>query len=213
MAEATLFTIGTEARCTDGDCGTVIRVVVNPVVREVTDIVVEPKHRSGLGRLVPLALVKSSGEEVELTCTLAEFEKLDLAEEMQFLPGDGLLPGYTSSQVFALPYYGLGVGNVSPPVAIDALPVGEVGVRRGESVQATDGHIGHVQGLVIEPLHHHVTHFLLQEGHLWGRKEVAIPIRAVTGIDEDGIQLSLTKQEVEDLPPVDLDDLSGPSAG
>jgi hypothetical protein len=211
MAEATLFTIGADARCTDGDCGAVIRVVVNPVVREVTHIVVEPKHRVGLGRLVPLTLVKSSGDEVELDCTLGEFEQLDLAEETHFLPGDGLFPGYTSSEVFALPYYGLGVGNISPPVTVDALPVGDVGVRRGESVHATDGHIGHVQGLVIEPLHHHVTHFLLQEGHLWGRKDVAIPIGAVTGIDDDGIQLSVTKQEVEDLAPVDLADLSGSS--
>ena len=45
---------------------------------------------------------------------------------------------------------------------------------------------------------------LLQEGHLWGRKEVAIPISSVTGV-EDGIRLSITKQQVEDLPPVDID--------
>jgi hypothetical protein len=49
-----------------------------------------------------------------------------------------------------------------------------------------------------------VTHVLLQEGHLWGRKEVAIPISAVTEV-EDGIRLSITKQQVEDLPPVDID--------
>ena len=39
--------------------------------------------------------------------------------------------------------------------------------------------IGKVEGLVIEPTHGHVTHVLLQEGHLWGRKEVAIPIGSV----------------------------------
>jgi hypothetical protein len=33
----------------------------------------------------------------------------------------------------------------------------------------------------------------------WGRKEVAIPMRAVAGID-DGIQLHITKQQVENLP-------------
>jgi hypothetical protein len=44
---------------------------------------------------------------------------------------------------------------------------------------------------------------LLQEGHLWGSKEVAVPIGAVTGV-QDGIQLSLTKKQVEDLPPVDI---------
>ena len=72
-----------------------------------------------------------------------------------------------------------------------------------EPVHATDGHIGHVEGLVIDPRNHHVTHVLLQEGHLWGRKEVAIPISAVTDV-VDGIRLSLTKQEVEDLPPVEV---------
>jgi hypothetical protein len=50
-----------------------------------------------------------------------------------------------------------------------------------------------------------VTHVLLQEGHLWGRKEVAIPITAVTAVGVDGVQLSTTKQQVQDLPPVDID--------
>ncbi|MGA8456022.1 MAG: hypothetical protein WB800_11520 [Streptosporangiaceae bacterium] len=45
---------------------------------------------------------------------------------------------------------------------------------------------------------------LLREGHLWGRKEVAIPISAVTGV-EDGIRLNITKQQVENLPSADID--------
>jgi hypothetical protein len=49
-----------------------------------------------------------------------------------------------------------------------------------------------------------MTHVLLDEGHLWGQKRVAIPISAVTGV-EDGVRLSLTKHEVRDLPAVDLD--------
>jgi hypothetical protein len=53
-----------------------------------------------------------------------------------------------------------------------------------------------------------VTHVLLQEGHLWGRKEVAIPIGAVTRVD-DGIWLSITKQDVAGLPPVDIDHPAG----
>jgi len=54
-------------------------------------------------------------------------------------------------------------------------------VSRGQRVQATGGAIGDVQGLVIDPRDRHVTHVLLQEGHLWGREEVAIPIGAVAG--------------------------------
>jgi len=57
---------------------------------------------------------------------------------------------------------------------------------------------------VIHPDDHHVTHILLDEGHLWGEKRVAIPIGAVGNID-DGIQVAFTKDEVRDLPPVDID--------
>lgn len=209
MAEATQFTIGAKVDCRDGECGKVIRLVVNPVLREVTHIVVEPKHREGIGRLVPLTLVASSADTVALSCTLAEFEALDYAEETHLLPGTGLEPGFTSSEVLVLPYYGLGPGNVIPPVTRDTLPLGEVGIRGDEIVHATDGEIGRVQGLVIEPVDHHVTHVLLQEGHLWGRKEVAIPIGSVIAIEKGSLRLGLTKQEVEDLPAVDIEDLTG----
>jgi sporulation protein YlmC with PRC-barrel domain len=77
-------------------------------------------------------------------------------------------------------------------------------VGPGEHVHATDGHIGQVRGFLVDPDSHQVTHVLLQEGHLWGRKEVAIPVSAVTQID-DGIRLSITRQQVQDLPPVDID--------
>ena len=209
MTEATQFTIGATVTCSDGECGAVIRLVVNPLLGEVTHIVVEPKHREGIGRLVPLTLVLSSSETVALSCTLAEFEALDFAEETHFLPGSGLQPDYMPSEALVLPYYGLGPGNVTPPVTTDTLPLGEVAVRRDEIVDATDGQIGRVQGLVIESVNHHVTHVLLQEGHLWGRKEVAIPIGAVAAIEEGRLRLSLTKQEVEDLPAVDVHDPTG----
>jgi sporulation protein YlmC with PRC-barrel domain len=214
MAQVRQFTIGAEASCTDGICGNVSRVVIDPVARAVTHIVVEPKHRQGLGRLVPIDLVDDSPEEVRLRCTVAEFERLDPAEETQFVPGSSGYAAYGPDQVVAWPYYGLASGmdptlvNVSPTVTYDTIPLGEVAVRRGEPVQATDGSIGRVHGLVIDPRNHHVTHVLLGEGHLWGRKEVAIPIGAVTGVD-DGIQLSLSKQDVADLPPVDIDRQGG----
>jgi sporulation protein YlmC with PRC-barrel domain len=216
MPETTQFTIGAEASCTDGVCGEVSRVVVDPVARAVTHLVIEPKHRQGLGRLVPLDLVDvdATTGEIRLRCTLAEFEALDPAEETQFVLGpDGYGP-YGAAQVMSWPYYGLGVGmgvgmglglgNVSQPVVLDTVPLGEVAIRRGDPVHATDGDIGKVQGLVINPADRHVTHVLLQEGHLWGRKEVAIPIGAVTGV-ADGIELNITKQQVEDLAPVDID--------
>jgi sporulation protein YlmC with PRC-barrel domain len=216
MAETTPFTIGADASCTDGVCGEVSRVVIDPVAGELTHLVVEPKGRQGLGRLVPLDLVDATGGEIRLRCTRAEFEDLGAAEQTQFVPGTRGYAAYGPEQVLAWPYSGLGsvagvagdmVSGVSETVTYDSIPLGEVAVRRGERVHATDGEIGQVEGLVIDPRNRHVTHVLLQEGHLWGRKEVAIPISAVTGID-DGIRLSIAKHQVQDLPPVDIDHLN-----
>lgn len=80
--------------------------------------------------------------------------------------------------------------------------------RTLRQVRATDGLIGRVQGLVIDSRSHHVTHVLLQEGHLWGRKEVAIPIGSVAGVD-GGVRLRIAKQDVQALPPVDVNRLGG----
>lgn len=210
MAEATQYIIGVDASCSDGRCGHVSRVVVDPVSQVVTHLVVEPEHRQGLGKLVPLDLVDATPERAQLHCTLAQFEDLPSAEETHFQPGSDGLGGYATGQVLSWPYFGLGpgvvlgVGNVDLPVTYDTVPLGEVAVRRGEPVHASDGDIGHVEGLVIEPGKHHVTHVLLQEGHLFGRKDVAIPISAVTADHHDGIHLSLSKRQVEDLPPVPI---------
>jgi sporulation protein YlmC with PRC-barrel domain len=216
VGEMTQFSIGSQAHCTDGMCGKVSRLVVDPVAKTVTDLVVEPEGREGLGRLVPLDLVDASAGDVRLRCTLAEFEHLDPAEETQFVPGSGGYAAYGPQQVSAWPYYGLtpgvetpggvdlGAAGFSPTITYDRIPLGEVEVRRGDPVEATDGRIGHIQGLVVDPGDHQVTHVLLQEGHLWGRKDVAIPIKAVSRVD-DTIRLNISKHEVQDLPPVDFD--------
>jgi sporulation protein YlmC with PRC-barrel domain len=223
MAETTPFTIGTEVSCSDGACGELSRVVVDPVARAVTHLVVEPKHDPGFGRLVPLDLVDATAAGIRLRCTLAEFDKLGPAEETKFIPGGTGSVDYAEGEVLSWPYYGLGMGaglvapagglgvdmaDIGQTVIYDKIPLGEVSVSRDQPVHATDGNIGRVQGLVIDPRDNHVTHVLLQEGHLWGRKEVAIPISAVTGID-DGIRLSIVKQQVQDLPPVDVDHPTG----
>jgi sporulation protein YlmC with PRC-barrel domain len=211
MAESTEITIGARASCTDGPCGQVAQVVIDPIARKVTDLIVEPPHRSGLGRLVPLDLVASvEDDDVHLRCSLAQFEQLAFAEETHFVPGsNGGYGGYAMGEAVAWPFYtrgsfGATEGDITDAydvVVDDDLPAGDVTVRRGDPVQATDGAIGSVQGLVVDEASHRVTHVLLQEGHLWGRKEVAIPIGAVTSV-EAGIEVNLSRQQVEDLPPV-----------
>ena len=203
MPEMERFTIGADVGCTDGPCGRLIRVVVDPIAAVVTHLFVEPRRGHGPARLVPVELVGSAVGEIRLRCDLAEFDSLDPAEEEQFIAHVDDVPDYRPTDVVAWPRFSYR-GSRGYLESADTIPPGEVEVRRGEHVNATDGHIGQVEGLVIDPGSHHVTHVLLQEGHLWGRRQVAIPIGAVTRVT-DGIEVNLTKQQVQDLPPVDID--------
>jgi sporulation protein YlmC with PRC-barrel domain len=218
MADTQQFKIGTAVSGSDGAIGKVTRVVVDPIARVVTHLIVEPAHSAEISRLVPLSLVDSvTADEIKLNCSTEAFGQLDAAEETHFLAGDSSDPAYQPGEVLTWPYYSLGfegqafgpggvglAGALPVAVTYDKVPLGEVAVRRGERVHATDGEIGRVQGLIIDARDQHVTHVLLQEGHLWDRKQVAIPISAVTKVN-DGIRLKISKQEVQDLPSVDID--------
>jgi len=196
MAEETEFAMGATASCVDGPAGKVSRVIIDPATERVTHLVIEPKYRLGIGRLVPLDLVETTAGGIRLRCTVEEFGGLEPAEETELVDD---VTGVVGIGGLSGP-----MGGASPVPAIlqDVVPLGEADVERDDPVYALDGEIGRVQGLLVDPHDHRVTHVLLQEGHLWGRKKVSIPASAVTGV-ENGIRLSLTKKQVEDLPPAD----------
>ncbi len=210
------FTLGSRASCSDGFCGVVSRTILDPAARTVTHLVIEPRHRGQLGRLVPVGLVDTSSGEIRLGCTIAEFERLDPAEEIEVVEDADYGGGY--GQAEAVQGYGdvgsLGVGGSVSGMGIGmglghrrqtfvshAVPLGEAEVARHESVHALDGEIGRVEGFAVDPADNRVTHVLLQEGHLWGRKEVAIPVSAIDSVDH-GIRLNITRKQVEGLPPL-----------
>jgi uncharacterized protein YrrD len=200
MATESQFRIGARASCTDGHCGEVSRLIIDPATDRVTHLAIQPGHRQEAARLVPVHLAKVTDEGIRLGCTLAEFGKLDHAEERDLVTGEA-----------PVRYVGLfGASVPSVPMAKkwrqtatfeDVIPGGEAEVGHGSPVHAVDGEIGRVQGFLVNPDDDRVTHVLLQEGHLWGRKEVAIPLSAVIRVDE-GIRLNLTKEQVGELPPV-----------
>ena len=84
----TEFTLGARASCSDGFCGEVIRTILDPATRTITHLVIEPRHKQEEGRLVPLELVETAGGEIRLRCSLAEFERLDPAEEVDVVESD-----------------------------------------------------------------------------------------------------------------------------
>jgi hypothetical protein len=174
------------------------QVVLDPIRGEVTHLIVEPDHRTGLGRLVPIELADPGADGVDLACTGAQFDELEVAEDVRFLPGTDGFPGYDADHSLLLPYFG---SNITEPVVIDSLPIGEVAVQRGEKVYATDGPIGEVEGLILNRAHR-VTHVLLKKGHVFSHRDVAVPIGAVDSVSADGVRLSMSRRDVEGFSEV-----------
>jgi sporulation protein YlmC with PRC-barrel domain len=198
--------IGAEVLASDGECGRLERVIIDPVAQKLTHLVVAPKHHGGLDKLVPVHMVDAvEGDHIQLSCTRAQFAGLDDAEDTQFLPTDSNVLGYQPGNALLWPFFSRLTPGLShhAPILSDRIPMAEVEVNRGDQVHATDGFIGSVHGLVIDPADQHVTHVLLQEGHPWGHKQVAIPIGATAKVGDE-IEVELTKQQIEQLPPVEL---------
>jgi sporulation protein YlmC with PRC-barrel domain len=209
--------LGKPVHCADDVERELSDVVIDPQTRRVTHLVVQPEGRHDLARLVPVALAQTGGsddEPLRLACTSAELDALDPVQHAAYLrlgefPVEDPHFEVGIDETFALPYYGsfapggidAGLGPVTydskAPVVWDRIPKGEVELRRGSAVTASGGeHLGRIDGFVVDD-DQQIAHFVLEHGHLWGKREIAIPIGAVVRIESDGVFLSLSKDEVE----------------
>jgi hypothetical protein len=216
MQDTLEYLMGSRVRCAGDECGEVEFVVVDPIAETLTHLVVRPDDAEAQPRLVPVHIALPGPDGVDLNCTRERFDEFEPARQTFFLPGTEPLGQAGGERYLKWPYYGLAASpalvgfapGVEPRPAtatVECIPVGEVGVRRGERVHAVDGEIGRVRGLVVVPPAGEVSHVLLDEGHLWGHKRVAIPIGEVTGIGVDGVTVRLAKDEIKELPPVDVE--------
>jgi sporulation protein YlmC with PRC-barrel domain len=209
--------IGNRVRCTDGVYGELADIVIDPLEKRVTQLVVQPEQSEGEARLVPIRLAKSGDggqREIELECTLDEAQRFESVHEAAYLrlgesPAEDPDWDVGVEDVLAMPYYagvdgGSYTGELDSNVTInyDRVPKGEVEVRRASAVISADDHsLGEVDGFVVDA-DEHITHLVLERGHLWGRKEVTIPIGAVAKVESDVVYVALSKDEVGDLPAV-----------
>jgi sporulation protein YlmC with PRC-barrel domain len=209
--------IGNRVRCTDGVYGELADIVIDPLNKRVTHLVVQPEHGEGETRLVPIRLAKGRDDEqreIELECTLDEAQRFESVHEFAYLrlgesPAEDPDWDVGVEDVLAMPYYAN--ADISPypgeldshmSMYYDRVPKGEVEVRRASAVISADGHsLGEVDGFVVDA-DEQITHFVLERGHLWGRKEVTIPIGAVARVESDAVHVALSKDEVGALPAV-----------
>lgn len=199
------ISINAAVECTDGEGGKITRVILNPIDQEITYLVVKEKGLIGSERLVSIGLVvESSPQHVVLGCTQTELAAMENFLEVKYIPGIEPLEEYDLAHYHMMPY-------VTPDfdgepeleyrfLQLEHVPPGELEIERGASVYATDGRVGEVDEFMVSPENNHITHLVLQEGHLWGRKLVTIPISQIDHFEDDNIFLKLDKESLNAMP-------------
>lgn len=186
------------AQCTDGPGGRVVQVIVNPITRKMTHLVVEERRLPQVERLVPTrSIVGTCDKLIYLDCSQQELGRMTPLFEAEFLWAE--IPEFNDSYPYLLHPYVI-PGQLMTEQ--ESLPPGEPGIRRGAPVHATDGKVGWVGELVTIPTNGEITHLLLREGHLWGCKEVTIPVSEIERMEEGTVYLKLDKRGVHALPSV-----------
>lgn len=185
----------------------------------VRDVVVDPYHLDvthlamTLGspqptRLIPIGDVDEDDNGLRLHRSSADLANYAPMDEMSYVriaqplePGPRWSVGI--SGVLTLPYYDaeLMVGtNPLQTVSWHRIPAGDVEVRRRSRVTTVDQHdVGHVEGFVTDD-RRHVSHLVVDHGHLFGHRDLVVPLDAIDGVANDNVTLSITRDEVRDLP-------------
>lgn len=188
--------------CSDGFAGYCRYVVINPVVCQVTHIVVEEKDYPYYARLVPLDQVQETTRQlIRLRCTARELAEQKVFIDTEFVSASQPYLAYTPGEYALWPYVpGLSV----PPMSIEheQIPPGELSIQRGNQVLATDGPVGRVDEFLVAPRTGNITHLVLREGHWWGQRDVTIPVAQIDHLEADTVTLKLDKQAIDALPAV-----------
>jgi sporulation protein YlmC with PRC-barrel domain len=212
------FTIGdymeiplqAQVECTDGIFGLSAYVLINPVIDKVTHLVVR-EDTTNIEYIVPVDIMDETiADTIRLHCSKAELKKMPPFIKTTFIEEKVIdskynYPGglYGGQAYFYLPYV-TSEETVQVRVEHQQIPGGELAIQRGTRVEATDGYIGKVDEFVVNPKNGDITHLVMREGHLWGQKDVIIPLSELGTTLNDTVFLKLDKHQIESLPTFPL---------
>ena len=192
--------------CADGPGGRSSTIILNPISMEITHVVVKDKEEE---YLVPVGLItESTPTHIQLRCMVDELAVLERFVRMQFLGSEEIdLEGdlrriAAESDANYWPYNSLEDGYIEMYGQVEQIPHHELAIHRGSHVEAANGPIGQVDEFIVDPTNNHITHLLLRRGHLWGKKDITIPVKEIDYIEQDNVHLKLNKDEVKALPAV-----------
>jgi len=191
--------INATVNCSNGPCGRSTYVILKPTTEKITHLVVNNELYPATEFLIPIEhVVESTPESIQLDCTSADVSKMPVFIQVEFIPSN--LTGFSASHYMMWPYYAPEIDYIR--VEKEHIPANELAIRRGTNVEATDGHVGRVDEFLINPDTDHITYLVLREGHLWGQKDVTIPVSQIDHYKDNTVYLKLDKHAIEGLPTI-----------
>lgn len=194
--------INVEVLCAGKECGRSTSLVINPINERVTHLVVAEKAFPNIERLVPIdKILASSPNSIQLRCSQTDLSDMDTFEETNFIEAGQLEASFPYNVPYEVWPYTM---YEAMPISLERerIPAGEVVIRRGTPVKATDGDVGKVDEFLIDPENDDISHLILREEHLWGKKDVTIPVSEIGKITDEAIYLKIDKKKIESLPTI-----------
>jgi len=180
--------------CTDGVAGKVRLVLINPITKEISHVVVRERSFPHVKRLVPTKLLESAtDQEIHLACSRHDLSQMRSLVETEFI--EPAHPTHSRGSVphLLLPY----IGTQQAESGRKTIPESELALPRGSAVRAKDGLIGTVRLFAVEPASGEITDLVVRTlQSRWGRAGVTIPVSEIERVEERAVHLKLEKASI-----------------
>jgi len=182
---------GTPVTATDGPVGRLERIIIDPAHDRATHLVVRESDAPGTLRLVgEKYVVRADAKGVTLSLSRKHF-----AAQQPYILTEYFSPEFFLT-VARQEQCKLPLEPSSWTLERPATPEGAVALVGHETVEATDGKVGRVDGVLLDRTGGHVTHLILRQGHLWGAREVLVPAGLVARFEDGRVILSVDKAAI-----------------
>lgn len=181
--------------CADGACGRCVGIIIDPAHLQVTHLVIQENKSLGTQYLVPLDQVAVTfPARIQLRCERQALATMEHFIESKYVRRTIPPVEHGSVDIIMTPAQVLQV--------VEHIPDGEQALHARARVQSVDGDLGAVDGFRVDVTNGHLTHLVFREGHLWGKKDVTIPVSQIDRIAENTVYLKLDKRGIQALPAV-----------